>query len=138
MQHKVLTSAPHHRPLLAGRDDQGRGLFVVVLCAAWCHTCTEFRDGIASIAGAHPDATFVWLDIEDDCAICGDIEVENFPTVVAFRGDQVLHYGITVPSPAVTARLVDELATREGGLADVPDAVRALRNALLQPAQGEQ
>ncbi len=131
---EVLTTAARHRPLIAQRDAEGSRLVVVALCAAWCHTCTEFRAGLEALARARPDATFVWLDIEDDCEVCGDVEVDNFPTLVAFRGDAVLHYGITVPLHGVVARLVEELSGRQQGLGAVPDAVRELRASLLRLA----
>lgn len=108
---------------------------VVALCAAWCSTCTEFRRGLAALAPTACEVALVWLDVEDDAALCGDIDVESFPTLVAFRGDVVLHYGVTVPSAAVTARLVQELAARERGMIDVPEEVRALGRTLRRVAE---
>jgi thioredoxin-like negative regulator of GroEL len=77
-----------------------------------------------------PDAQFVWLDIEDDHEICGDIDVENFPTVVVFRGDVPVHFGVSTPQEATVARLIDELASRTVTASDVPEEIRALREVL--------
>ena len=125
---EILTSSPEDRDRL--RVSLQEGLVVVALCAAWCNTCTEFRRGLESLPAQR--AALVWLDVEDDADLCGDIEVESFPTLVAFRGEAVLHYGVTVPSAPVTARLMQELAERQTGVARVPDAMHALRRALLR------
>ena len=103
---------------------------VVVLCAAWCDTCTEFRATLEHIASARPDMLFVWLDIEDDAAVCGDIDVENFPTLAVYRGDALLHYGVSLPQEGTVARLVDEVGARGGATRDAPEAVLALPGAL--------
>jgi thioredoxin reductase (NADPH) len=104
---------------------------VVTLCAAWCDTCTEFRATFERIAAARPDALFIWLDIEDDAAICGDIDVENFPTLAIYRGSMLLHYGVSLPQQGAVARLIDEVAARaESAIADSPEPVRELPHAL--------
>jgi len=103
---------------------------VVSLCAAWCNTCDEFRVAFERNAAARPDAQFIWLDIEDDHEICGDIDVENFPTLAVFRGDAPLHFGISLPHEATVARLIGKLAERSEASTDIPDAVRALPRAL--------
>jgi thioredoxin reductase (NADPH) len=103
---------------------------VVVLCAAWCDTCTEFRGKLERIASARPDMLFVWLDIEDDASVCGDIDVENFPTLAVYRGGALLHYGVSLPQEGTVARLVDEVGARGGATSDAPEAVLALPGAL--------
>jgi thioredoxin reductase (NADPH) len=104
---------------------------VVTLCAAWCDTCTEFRGTFERIAAARPDALFIWLDIEDDAEICGDIDVENFPTLAIYRGGTLLHYGVSLPQQGAVARLIDEVgASAEPTVADPPEPVRALPRAL--------
>ena len=103
---------------------------VVALCAAWCDTCTEFREAFERIATARPEALFVWLDIEDDAEICGDIDVENFPTLAIYRGGALLHYGVSLPQEGAVARLVDEIGASAEPMADAPVAVTALPRAL--------
>lgn len=117
------------RSAIAARWDEDR-IVAVVLCAAWCDTCTDFRAAFERIAAAHPEALSVWLDIEDDAAICGDIEVENFPTLAVYRGARLLHYGVSLPQEATVARLIDEMMQRREPLRDAPDAVLALPGAL--------
>jgi thioredoxin reductase (NADPH) len=115
---------------LAERLHDGSSLVVVCLCAAWCDTCTAFRAPFERIAAARPHEVFVWLDIEDDSEICGDIDVENFPTIAVYRGERLLHYGVSLPQEGSVARLVDELATRTAALTDAPKPVLELSRAM--------
>jgi thioredoxin reductase (NADPH) len=83
---------------------------VLGLCAAWCNTCIEFRKGFEGLADARADSTFVWLDIEDDAEIAGDIDVENFPTIAVFHRDRLLHFGVSLPQPSIVGRLLAALS----------------------------
>jgi thioredoxin len=117
------------RSMIAARWNHERTT-VVALCAAWCDTCTEFRGAFERIAEARPEAFFLWLDIEDDAEICGDIDVENFPTLAIYRGDTPLHYGICLPQEGSVARLIDEIGASAEPMRDAPEAVVALPRAL--------
>lgn len=126
----VLTASSFGRRSLASLWDADGPLVVISLCAAWCHTCAEFREAFERIADERANARFVWLDIEDDHEICGDIDVDSFPTLAVFRGDVPLHFGVSTPQEAAVARLIDELASRTAFALDVPEEVRALPDAL--------
>ena len=105
-------------------------LLVVCLCAAWCDFCTEFRGTFASLARSHPGADFVWLDVEDDSALVGDIEIENFPTLAVFRAGAPLFYGVTMPQEPVVARTLAALARQATAAAVVPPEIERLPEAL--------
>ncbi len=81
-------------------------LLVVGLCAAWCGTCREFEETFTLLRESHPDIRFVWLDIEDDSAIAGDIDVENFPSLAVYRGGVPVFFGVTEPQHGVVERLI--------------------------------
>ena len=115
---------------LPDRLSDGASLVVVCLCAAWCDTCTAFRASFERIAESRPREVFVWLDIEDDSELCGDIDVENFPTLAIYRAERLLHYGVSLPQEGSVARLIDELATRTAAIADAPKPVLELPHAL--------
>jgi thioredoxin reductase (NADPH) len=119
---------------LAQRQSDSTSLTVVCLCAAWCDTCGAFRESLERIAAARPREIFVWLDVEDDSAICGDIDIENFPTLAVYRGERLLHYGVSLPQEGTVARLIDELATRSAALGDAPGAVLDLPRAMARAA----
>jgi thioredoxin reductase (NADPH) len=108
----------------------GETYLVVGLCAAWCGTCREFRVVFERLAELWPDVAFVWLDIEDDSAIAGDIDVENFPTLAVFHHGLPVHFGVSEPSEGVVTRLVNALLTGPSRPASVPREV-ALLPALL-------
>jgi thioredoxin reductase (NADPH) len=107
-------------------------MMVVCLCAAWCDTCAEFRVAFDRIAAARPGMRFVWLDIEDDSELCGDVDVENFPTLAIYRDDALLHFGVSLPQEGTVARLVDAMASHSPAAAAGPDAVVALPRRLKQ------
>jgi thioredoxin 1 len=133
----VLTTRDRDRDAILEAFADPARLVVVSLCAAWCDTCTQFRAACERLAQARPQATFVWLDIEDDAAIAGDVEVENFPTLAIYRGRSPLHFGVSVPHETVVGRLVDALAEGAPTRSDVPDEVADLPDAFDRGQRGE-
>ena len=87
-------------------------LLVACLCAQWCRTCDAYRDTLAATRDAmrrgHPDAAmrFVWVDIEDESELVGDLDIEDFPTLLLARGEQVLFFGPVLPHAQTLDRLV--------------------------------
>jgi thioredoxin 1 len=124
----------HDRVALEAYFAGGTAPLVVALCAAWCDTCTEFRATFERIADARPGMVFLWLDIEDDSEICGDIDIENFPTLAVYRGTLLLHYGVSLPQEGTVARLIDGIAERSEADIAAPQAVHDLPKSLLAAA----
>jgi thioredoxin reductase (NADPH) len=91
-------------------------LLVACLCATWCKTCTVFRETFDRLAASNRDVEFVWLDVEDDSALVGESDIENFPTLAVFRGNKPLFYGVTMPQEGVVARIEDNYAVTETGV----------------------
>ena len=87
-------------------------LLVACLCAQWCRTCDAYRDTLAATRDAmrlgHPGAAtrFVWVDIEDESELVGDLDIEDFPTILLARGDRVLFFGPVLPHAQTLDRLV--------------------------------
>lgn len=106
------------------------GLLVACLCAAWCRTCGEFRDTFERLAKSTAGARFVWLDVEDDAEILGDVEVESFPTLAVFRGATPVFYGVTAPQEGVVTRTLAALAGADRPAIEVPEGIAALPEAL--------
>jgi thioredoxin 1 len=79
---------------------------VVCLCAAWCDVCTRFRSHFETLASVHPDKIFLWIDIEDEAEIVGDLDIDNFPTLLIALGEQVTFYGTIEADTAVVKRLI--------------------------------
>ena len=122
----ILTTAPAHRKALTTVFTDGSQLVVVSFCAAWCDTCNEFRLAFERIAAARPQTRFVWLDIEDDADVAGDIDVENFPTLAVYRGAVPVHFGVALPHEFTVLRLIDALAASGSAMRDAPAAVADL------------
>ena len=79
---------------------------VACLCAAWCDVCKQYRAGFDAVAAEHPEHQFVWIDIEDQSDLVGELDVENFPTILIQRGDTVVFYGTMLPEPRQVARML--------------------------------
>lgn len=104
-----LTLDTSNRDQLASSLDGGRWI-VACLCAAWCGTCGGYRAAFDALAARHPDKTFVWIDIEDQADVVGDLDVDNFPTLLLQRGDTVAFFGPLQPDPGLADRLVQAQA----------------------------
>ncbi len=107
-----ITLEPENQHELAQRmkDDVW---VVACLCAAWCDVCTSYRPGFDELAAQHPDKLFVWIDIEDRADLVGDFDVENFPTLLIQRGDDVMFYGTTMPDHRIAHRLLTSHAGKD-------------------------
>ena len=91
----ALVQFPHH------------SLSVVCLCAEWCGTCREYREGFELLANQFDGVRFLWLDIEDHADSLGNLDVENFPTVLIRRGEWILFFGMLPPQMGHLRRLVE-------------------------------
>jgi thioredoxin-like negative regulator of GroEL len=85
-------------------------LIVACLCAAWCGTCGSYRAAFEELAARHPENYFLWVDIEDHADIVGDLDVENFPTLLIQRHDTVAFFGTMLPDPNGAHRLLGTIA----------------------------
>ena len=83
--------------------------WVACLCAQWCRVCGEYRLLFDTLAQAHPEARFVWVDVEDDEDIAGDLDVETFPTLLIADGQWARFLGPLLPQAPVLARLLTSL-----------------------------
>ncbi|MBP6599411.1 MAG: thioredoxin family protein [Giesbergeria sp.] len=83
--------------------------WVVCLCAQWCRVCDGYRGLFEALALAHPQTRFVWVDVEDDDEIAGDLDVETFPTLLIADGTHARFLGPLLPQAPVLARLLTSL-----------------------------
>ena len=79
---------------------------VACLCAAWCGTCGSYRAVFDAMAARHPDKHFVWIDIEDQADVVGDLDVDNFPTLLIQKQDVVAFFGTVLPDAVLAERLL--------------------------------
>ncbi|PUA18523.1 thioredoxin family protein [Glaciimonas sp. PCH181] len=88
----VLIISNENRPQLAQILAED-GWVVACLCAAWCGSCREYQTNFTALALRHPEARFVWIDIEDQADLMDDLDVDNFPTLLIQRGKIVTFLG---------------------------------------------
>jgi len=84
----------------------GESWTVACLCAGWCNVCETYRADFAAFAQRHPGVHFAWIDVEDNADLVGDIDIENFPTILIQRGDIVAFFGTVVPDSRVAERIL--------------------------------
>lgn len=107
----------HNRGTTADALDSGDWI-VACLCAQWCGTCGAYRAAFETLAARHPGVHFVWIDIEDQADVVGDLDVDNFPTLLIQRKDVVAFFGTMLPDPALAERLLQaQMAQDEAELA---------------------
>jgi thioredoxin-like negative regulator of GroEL len=100
-----ITLENDNRAAVAAMLDDERWT-VACLCAGWCGTCTSYRDSFEQLAARHPEQHFLWIDIEDQADVVGELDVENFPTLLIQRGDTVAFFGTVLPDPSLAERLL--------------------------------
>lgn len=83
--------------------------WVVCLCAQWCRVCGEYRPLFDALAQALPQTRFVWVDVEDEDELAGDLDVETFPTLLIADGSRARFLGPLLPQTTVLARLLASL-----------------------------
>jgi thiol-disulfide isomerase/thioredoxin len=110
----------------------GAGPLAVCLCAAWCDTCTAYRPVLERAAEQFPHARFVWLDIEDQESLLGQLDIENFPTLLVAVDKEVRFFGTLTPQAETLARLL-----RASFAAATRSAIDADAAALLARLRGE-
>ena len=98
------------------------GWWAVCLCADWCGTCRDYRALFEALAPAHPGVRFVWVDIEDEADVAGDLDVETFPTLLIADSQTARFLGPLLPQAGVLSRLIESLVTDPGNRHAGPQA----------------
>ena len=112
----------------------GARLLVVCLCAGWCNACRDYRGGFALLGARFADeADFAWIDIEDDADALGDLDIENFPTLLIADAGGLRFLGPVTPQAQTAERLVRSAV--EGALAPIDDDGLLVRVRALAPGR---
>lgn len=105
---------------------------VACLCAAWCGTCGEFRERFTQLAARFPALQFVWIDVEDQAAVVGELDIDNFPTLLVQQQDIVNFFGTILPDMRLAERLLQSL------LAQSPESLAAQASSNPERRQWQQ
>jgi thiol-disulfide isomerase/thioredoxin len=103
MSHQKLDHTNRRQLADALRNDTW---VVACLCAAWCGSCREYEAAFSAWAARAPQYHFVWIDIEDHADLLGDIDVDNFPTLLIERGATVAFFGPMEPDTRLAERIL--------------------------------
>lgn len=102
---------------------------VACLCALWCGTCGSYRATFEELAARHPDTNFVWIDIEDQADVVGDLDIDNFPTLLIQHEDNVAFFGTVLPDGGLAHRMVQaQQALSAGELAALAGSTQERRD----------
>ena len=102
---------------------------VACLCALWCGTCGTYRATFEELAARHPDTVFVWIDIEDQADVVGDLDIENFPTLLIQHDDDVAFFGTVLPDGGLAHRMLQaQQALSAGELAALSGSTQERRD----------
>jgi thioredoxin 1 len=94
---------------MQANSDETSGRWVFGLCAQWCGVCRDWRAAFDAAAARHPRDRFVWIDVEDEDELVGDLDIETFPTLLVGTSARPLFFGAILPSPELLTRLLASL-----------------------------
>lgn len=99
---------------------------VVCLCAAWCGVCRQYEVEFRALQQQFPQVRFVWLDVEDEEELVGDLDVETFPTLLIAHQDRPMFLGPLLPQIKVLERLLASLQEAQTASPGLPAEAAAL------------
>lgn len=111
--------------------DPASGHWVICLCAEWCGVCRDWRAAFDQAAGEHPQARFAWIDVEDEAAAMGDVDVETFPTVLVAAAGRPVFFGPVLPSAAGFQRLLASVTASGAAATGITPEVAGLFQRLV-------
>lgn len=109
MSYQIFTSGNHDELATALAGDRW---VIACLCAGWCGSCRDFAAQFSAWAERRPEHHFVWIDIEDQADLVGDLDVDNFPTLLIQRGSTVNFFGAMEPDTRQAERLLQTLTAK--------------------------
>ena len=99
---------------------------VVCLCAAWCGVCRQYEVDFRALQQQFPQVRFVWLDVENEEELVGDLDVETFPTLLIAHQDRPMFLGPLLPQIKVLERLLASLQEAQAASPGLPAEAAAL------------
>ena len=79
---------------------------VACLCAAWCDVCNAYLPKFTALSQQYPEVLFLWIDIEDQAALVGDLDIDNFPTLLIQHREVVTFFGTMQPDTLQLKRII--------------------------------
>ncbi len=106
--------------------------WVVCLCAGWCGACREYRAVFDAAAQQQPQLRWLWVDIEDESELLGELDIETFPTLLIADAAGVRFFAPLAPYAEVLGRLLTSLHAQPERTATVAAEVQSLLRRIQQ------
>ncbi|CAM4215699.1 Thioredoxin domain-containing protein [Kerstersia similis] len=103
---------------------------VVCFCAQWCDTCRAYLPTLEALSEKYPEDCFAWIDIEDQPEFLGDVDVENFPTLLVMEGERTVFFGPMLPHIGHLDRLLAQAPADTHISHELPDVRSLLQETL--------
>jgi thiol-disulfide isomerase/thioredoxin len=107
---------------------------VICFCAEWCSVCRGFFDSFAAFSqdyGArHDNTVFLYIDIDEDESLTGDLMIEDFPAFAICRNDALVFFGVLKARGTAIEQKLQQLRHSERRL-DVPKGMGELMGRLM-------
>lgn len=81
---------------------------IVCFCAEWCGTCRTYLSAFTQLSEKYAQDCFVWVDIEAQPELVGDVDIENFPTLLVMDGANSVFFGPMLPHIGHLDRLLTQ------------------------------
>lgn len=85
-----------------------------------------------ALAGQLPSMQFVWLDVEDQEDVVGDLDIVTFPSVLVGHGDQPVFLGPLLPQIGILQRMLERFASSDTSELPPGDTAHALLASVRQ------
>jgi hypothetical protein len=94
--------------------------------------CRTYREPFEQVAKQFPQLRFAWLDVEDQAAWVGDLDIETFPTLLVAEPRGARFLGALTPHAPTLSRLLESLmaVTSTGGAVHTPIDLASLLASL--------
>jgi thiol-disulfide isomerase/thioredoxin len=88
--------------------------------------CRQYEPQFQALSKKFPQVRFGWVDVEDQEALVGDVDVETFPTLLIGHGDHAMFLGPLLPQVKVLERLLQSLMDGQPASSLLPVEANAL------------
>ena len=87
----------------------GNDIVLVDFWASWCGPCRAFAPTFTAASEKHPDIVFAKVDTEAQEQLAAAAEIRAIPTLMAFKGGQLVYNQAGALAPKALEDLITEI-----------------------------